>query len=62
MIEASSPALGAFGLNGLLADPELLLLGAVPSKVFTAGWGGSSMISGMAAAVGAFARANPASL
>jgi arylsulfotransferase ASST/Ig-like domain-containing protein len=62
LVRASGPALGAFGVTGVLPDPELLLSGAIPTESAKNGWGGSSLISGAASAVGAFAWTNPASL
>lgn len=62
LVRVSGPALGAFGVTGLLPDPELILSGATSQKVFNSGWGGSPVISSAASTVGAFAWTNPASL
>jgi arabinan endo-1,5-alpha-L-arabinosidase len=67
LVRASGPALAAapFDVPGTLADPELqiaMLSGSTSKPVASnAGWGGSSAISGAAAAVGAFAWGNPSS-
>ncbi|HEY1791784.1 MAG TPA: immunoglobulin domain-containing protein [Opitutaceae bacterium] len=57
LVRASGPALGAFGLSGLLADPQLQIFqGSGQAALFTNnGWAGSSQISAAAAQVGAFA-------
>jgi beta-glucanase (GH16 family) len=67
LIRASGPALGAFGLTGTLADPQLTLnqsgAGGTSTVVATnAGWGGTSAIVNAAKQVGAFAWADPKSL
>jgi hypothetical protein len=58
LVRGSGPALGVFGLLGLLPDPKLTLnnTSASPNGVVAtnAGWGGSSAIADEAAALGAF--------
>jgi hypothetical protein len=65
LIRASGPALAPFGVSGFLADPELIVSPANVANVtakFIMGWGGSTVISDAAAAVGAFAWTDPTSL
>jgi hypothetical protein len=65
LIRASGPALSAFGVSGLLPDPELILTlvgSETPTSRTLAGWGGSTLVSDTAAAVGAFAWTDPNSL
>jgi Glycoside hydrolase family 44/Immunoglobulin I-set domain len=58
LVRGSGPALGIFGLTGLLPDPKLTLNNTsdTPNEVVAAdaGWEGSSMIATEAAALGAF--------
>jgi hypothetical protein len=65
LIRASGPALAAFGVPGVLADPDLQLFSLSMGSLLLAsdsGWGGSPAIAGAAASAGAFAWTNPASL
>jgi len=58
LIRASGPALAAFGVTGVLADPQLQLYnsaGAALSGDLNQGWGGDAAIASAAATVGAFA-------
>jgi sugar lactone lactonase YvrE len=55
LIRASGPALAAFGVTGLLADPELQLYSGNTVLETNSGWAGSPEISSAAASVGAFA-------
>jgi hypothetical protein len=64
LIRASGPALGAFGVSGTLADPDLQLYSTAlgPTLVLAnTSWGGSAEISGTAANVGAFSWTSPLS-
>jgi hypothetical protein len=58
LVRASGPALGVFGLTGLLPDPKLTLNNTTspPSAVVAseAGWGGNAMIAAESATLGAF--------
>jgi hypothetical protein len=65
LIRASGPALAAFNVTGLLPDPELVLTlvsSETPKSRTLSGWDGSTLVSGTAAAVGAFAWTDPNSL
>jgi len=55
LIRASGPALTAFGVSGVLPDPQLTLNG--PSGILgtNSGWGGNPQIAAAATEVGAFA-------
>jgi hypothetical protein len=59
LVRASGPALAAFGVPGVLPDPELTLdqsVNSVNVNVATnAGWGGTTQLVNAAASVGAFA-------
>jgi hypothetical protein len=46
----------------VLADPQLRISGAVSAETFASGWGGNSLVSATAAAVGAFAWTDASSL
>jgi sugar lactone lactonase YvrE len=64
LIRGSGPALIPFGVSGTLADPELQLFSTASGNSLLAtntSWGGAPAISSEAAAVGAFAWANPSS-
>ncbi len=62
LIRASGPALGEFGLQGTISDPQLLLYDADRNLVASnTGWGGSPQIASVAALVGAFSWNDPAS-
>ncbi len=59
LIRASGPALAAFGVPGVLMDPELQLYSSNPDGTSTllesdTGWGGDPTVSTAAASVGAF--------
>jgi hypothetical protein len=55
LIRASGPALSAFGVTGVLADPELEVLDSSGDIVASnLGWGGNLQISSVAGSVGAF--------
>ena len=65
LVRASGPSLTSFGVTGILPDPKLqLYTGGQPPTVIASdsGWAGSSAISSVAAAVGAFAWTVPTSL
>ncbi len=62
IIRASGPALAQFGVTGVLADPQLTLNGPGGVLATSDGWDGSAQVASAAAAVGAFAWTNPASL
>jgi hypothetical protein len=60
LIRASGPALTAFGVPGVLADPQLKLFrqnsdGSSTMLQSNNGWGGNAEIASVAASVGAFA-------
>jgi hypothetical protein len=62
LIRGSGPALAAFGVAGTLPDPLLSLYSGTNAVLGTNdGWGGSSAISSVASAVGAFAWSVPTS-
>jgi hypothetical protein len=64
LIRASGPAIAGapFNVAGTLPDPQLELFNPAGTLTNTnEGWGGSSLISSTAAAVGAFAWSNPSS-
>jgi len=64
VIRGSGPALIPFGVSGTLPDPELQLYSTTSGGSLLAtntSWGGAPAISSAAAAVGAFAWANPSS-
>jgi beta-glucanase (GH16 family) len=63
LIRASGPALALapFSISGVLPDPLLQLYSGSTVIGQNQGWGGSSLISSTAAAVGAFSWTNPAS-
>jgi len=61
LVRASGPALGAFGVAGALADPELGLYFGPAELDSNSGWGGDPHVAAAAAAVGAFAWTSPAS-
>jgi sugar lactone lactonase YvrE len=61
LIRASGPALAAFGVSGLLPDPQLQLYAASTLVETNDGWGGDSEILAAAASVGAFAWSSPTS-
>jgi len=59
LVRASGPALGAFGVSGLLPDPELQIYrsnadGTSTLLLTNNGWGGDAGVSGIASTVGAF--------
>ncbi len=59
LVRASGPALGAFGLSGILPDPELQVYrsngdGTSTLVATNDGWGGDGLVSSVAASVGAF--------
>lgn len=57
MIRAVGPALGGFGVAGVLAAPRLELFRGSTSLLLNTGWGNSTDIAAAAARVGAFALA-----
>ena len=57
MIRAVGPALGGFGVAGVLAAPRLELFRGSTSLLLNTGWGNSTDIASAAARVGAFALA-----
>lgn len=64
LIRASGPALAAFGVSGVLADPQLQLFstsaGNAPLATNNA-WGGNAAVASAAASAGAFAWQDPSS-
>jgi hypothetical protein len=62
LIRASGPALVPFGVGGTLPDPQLQLFRGTTLLGTNAGWVGGKEVAAEAAAVGAFAWSNPASL
>jgi sugar lactone lactonase YvrE len=63
LVRASGPALAPFAVTGFLPDPEIQLISSNSTSVVATnnGWAGSSLVTSTAAAVGAFAWANPGS-
>ena len=63
LVRASGPALVPFGVAGVLPDPGLELVSSNSNSLVAAnsGWGGSTLVSNTATAVGAFSWANPSS-
>ena len=61
LIRASGPALAAFGVAGVLPDPQLTLLHGSTVLATNGGWAGDGEIAATAASVGAFAWSDPAS-
>ena len=61
LIRASGPALTAFGVAGILADPELQLFAGSTLLETNTGWKGDSEVASAAASVGAFAWTIPTS-
>jgi hypothetical protein len=62
LVRGSGPALTAFGVGGVLPDPELQVYDHVPSLLYTNnGWAGDTTITSVAAAVHAFAWTTPTS-
>jgi hypothetical protein len=55
LIRASGPALGPFGVTGVLADPELQLFKGMTLEASDSGWLGNPDVASAAASVGAFA-------
>jgi len=62
LIRGSGPALVPFGVSGTLPDPQLQLYSGQTLLGTDAGWAGGKEVAAEAAAVGAFAWSNPASL
>jgi hypothetical protein len=62
LFRAAGPSLGALGVPGTLASPALQLFSGSTSVASNAGWGGSTTMANVMAAVGAFAYTSPASL
>ena len=54
LIRASGPALNAFGVPGILADPQLSLYSGSALLGSNDGWGGDPQIAATASAVGGF--------
>ncbi len=54
LIRASGPALGAFGVTGTLADPQLQLFSGATVLQSNSGWAGNPQVSAAASSVGAF--------
>jgi len=55
LIRAVGPGLSAFGISGVMPDPQLTLFSSGTVLATNAGWGSDSQIIATAAAVGAFA-------
>jgi hypothetical protein len=54
LMRASGPALAPFGVQGVLADPQLQLDSSAGVVGSNSGWGGAAAITAAAASVGAF--------
>ncbi|MDO8543685.1 MAG: DVUA0089 family protein [Opitutaceae bacterium] len=61
LIRAIGPGLAAFGLTGVMADPQLALFSGAVRITGNDNWGGDTQITAAGTAVGAFAIANTAS-
>jgi len=63
LIRASGPALVPFDIAGVLPDPDLTLINFDSNSILgtNVGWGGSTLVSATANAVGAFAWTNTSS-
>ncbi len=61
LIRAVGPALGAFGVTGVLGDPRLRLYRGSDLVAENDNWGGDALAAAAARTVGAFAVADPAS-
>lgn len=63
LVRASGPALVPFSVAGVLPDPGLELVSSSSNSLVAAnsGWGGNTLVSNTAAAVGAFSWADPSS-
>ncbi len=62
LLRGSGPALAAFGVSGVLPDPQLTLNGPPGfAALVKEGWGGSAAVSAAASQVGAFAWTDPTS-
>ena len=62
LIRASGPALAAFNVPGVLADPQLQLFSSADAVLDTNdGWAGNTAIAATAASVGAFTWTSPTS-
>jgi len=62
LIRGTGPALTAFGVTGVLADPFLTLSSGSTVVASNDNWGGSAQITSTDSQVGAFPLTNPASL
>ena len=54
LIRGSGPALSAFGVPGVLPDPQLQLNNSTGTIASNAGWGGNMQLAAVADSVGAF--------
>jgi hypothetical protein len=61
LVRASGPALTAFGVPGVLPDPQLQLFSGQTLMQTAEGWQGNATIAATASAVGAFAWSSPTS-
>ena len=61
LIRAIGPGLSAFGVGGILPDPQLALFSGSTQLASDTGWGGDSLLVSASAAVGAFPIANSTS-
>ncbi len=61
LIRGVGPTLGAFGVAGVLNDPQLSLYAGANRVNENDNWGGDSQVAAVAGRVGAFALPNPAS-
>ncbi len=61
MIRAVGPTLGTYGVTGFMSDPQLQLNLPQGTTLTNDNWGGSTLISNLAASLGAFSL-DPASL
>lgn len=55
LLRAIGPTLGAFGLTGVLADPQLAILSGQATVAQNDDWAGNANVASTSAAVGAFA-------
>jgi hypothetical protein len=61
LVRAIGPGLAAFGLTGVMNDPQLALFSGPARVAGNDNWGGDTQLIAAGAAVGAFAIANPLS-
>jgi len=61
LLRAAGPTLGAFGVDGTLADPQLAMLSGQNVITQNDDWAGNADVAATSAAVGAFGFSSPAS-